>query len=87
MIRFLTHIPRTVAVGVITLYQVILSPDQGLPNRFGFTRGGVCLFYPTCSVYSKECIEKYGVVKGGARSLRRIIRCRPPQKPVIDKVP
>ncbi|MCG1011714.1 membrane protein insertion efficiency factor YidD [Tepidanaerobacter sp. GT38] len=36
-----------------------------------------CRFYPTCSDYAIAAIEKYGVVKGGIKSLKRILRCHP----------
>lgn len=36
-----------------------------------------CRFIPTCSQYALEAIEKYGALKGGWLSLRRILRCQP----------
>lgn len=36
-----------------------------------------CRFYPTCSQYSLEAVEKYGVLKGLYLSLKRILRCNP----------
>jgi putative membrane protein insertion efficiency factor len=39
---------------------------------------GTCRFTPTCSEYTIRSIEKYGVVRGCARGLRRVVRCRPP---------
>jgi len=43
-----------------------------------------CKFYPSCSEYAKEAINKYGVLKGSWLTLRRIVRCHPWQKPSID---
>ena len=37
----------------------------------------VCRFYPTCSEYTKQAIEKYGILKGGWLGLKRICRCHP----------
>ena len=37
----------------------------------------VCRFYPTCSEYTKQAIIKYGVVKGGLKGIKRILRCHP----------
>ena len=37
----------------------------------------VCRFYPTCSEYTKQAIIKYGVIKGGLKGLKRILRCHP----------
>ena len=36
-----------------------------------------CKYYPTCSEYTKQAIEKYGVIKGIALGIVRIIKCNP----------
>jgi len=36
-----------------------------------------CRFYPTCSDYALTAIEKYGVVIGGIKALKRILKCHP----------
>jgi len=36
-----------------------------------------CRFYPTCSQYSYQAIDKYGIVKGGLLSLKRVFKCHP----------
>lgn len=36
-----------------------------------------CRFYPTCSSYAYEAINKYGVIKGGWLALKRLLRCNP----------
>lgn len=36
-----------------------------------------CRFYPTCSQYALEAIEKYGAAKGGLMAIKRILRCNP----------
>jgi len=61
---------------LIKLYQIVFSPRKGIfqflfPGHFG------CRFFPTCSEYSSEAIEKYGVVKGGFLGVKRIFRCNP----------
>ncbi len=71
-------------VGCINFYQKFLSPDQGLPRKLGLTRGGNCVFLPTCSEYTKEAIIKYGPIKGIALGARRISRCHPWQKNHYD---
>ena len=43
-----------------------------------------CVFYPSCSEYTKQAIEKYGVLKGTYLGLNRILRCHPWQKNHID---
>jgi putative membrane protein insertion efficiency factor len=54
-------------VGLITLYQKFLSPYLGAN----------CRFYPSCSQYTKEALNKYGVFKGAFLALLRIAKCHP----------
>lgn len=46
-----------------------------------------CRFYPTCSDYAYEAIEKHGVIKGGRLAVWRVLRCNPFGKGGIDPVP
>lgn len=46
-----------------------------------------CRFYPTCSTYAMQAIEKYGAAKGGWLALKRIIRCHPFNDGGYDPVP
>ena len=62
----------------IRMYQKFISPLKGKST---------CKFYPTCSQYSIEAIEKYGVLKGGLMSVWRILRCNPFSKGGYDPVP
>ena len=43
-----------------------------------------CKFYPTCSEYTKQAIEKYGIIKGILLGMGRIIRCNPFSKGGYD---
>ncbi len=45
-----------------------------------------CIFYPTCSQYTLEAIEKYGAIKGSIMGIRRILRCHPYNKGGFDPV-
>lgn len=45
-----------------------------------------CRFYPTCSQYALEALEKYGVLKGGFMTIKRILRCNPFNKGGYDPV-
>jgi putative membrane protein insertion efficiency factor len=54
-------------LGLIRFYQTGLSP--ALPSA--------CRFYPSCSAYAYEAVEKWGVWKGGRLALGRLLRCRP----------
>lgn len=46
-----------------------------------------CRFYPTCSQYALEALEKYGALKGSWLALRRILKCHPWHEGGIDPVP
>lgn len=45
-----------------------------------------CVFYPTCSEYTKQALEKYGPIKGLYLGFLRVLRCHPWQKEHIDPV-
>jgi len=47
---------------------------------------GGCRFYPTCSEYTYQAVDKYGVPKGAWLGFKRIIRCHPWNKGGIDKL-
>jgi len=68
---------KALALALIRLYKRFLSPM--LPSS--------CRFHPTCSMYTYEAIEKYGVLKGGWMGVRRIARCHPFHPGGYDPVP
>lgn len=49
--------------------------------------GNHCRFYPTCSQYTLEAIEKYGSAKGLLLGAKRILKCHPFHPGGIDPVP
>lgn len=72
---------RIFVSNIITFYQKYISLDTGV---FSFKKGTTCVFYPTCSEYTKEAVLKYGVLKGIFFGTKRILRCHPWQKNHID---
>ncbi len=67
---------KTFLINLINIYQKYIGPIKR-PS---------CVFYPTCSEYTKKAIEKYGGLKGIYLAFRRILRCHPWQKNRIDPV-
>lgn len=53
-------------------------------SKFLENRNIRCKFYPTCSEYTKQAIEKYGVIKGILYGIGRIIKCNPFSKGGYD---
>ncbi len=74
--------PRNMVLGLILVYQKILSPDHG-PLKVFFP-DGYCRFYPTCSEYAYKIIEKKGLVKGTFKVIYRIGRCNPWNEGGVD---
>ena len=68
---------RTMLVLLVRGYQVAISPL--LPPA--------CRYYPTCSHYAVEALERHGAWRGGWLALRRILRCHPFRPGGYDPVP
>jgi len=58
---------RHIVVGLLKLYRVLVSPY--VPTT--------CRFYPSCSSYMIEAIEKKGIFRGVLYGLLRILKCNP----------
>ena len=68
---------KYIMIRMIRFYQKYLSPLKSTK----------CPYFPTCSQYGLEAIQKYGAVKGGLLALWRILRCNPFSKGGSDPVP
>ena len=65
-----------VAIKLLRLYQLIISPLIG-PS---------CRFYPSCSQYSIQAFENHGLVKGLYLSIKRLSKCHPGNSGGIDEI-
>jgi putative membrane protein insertion efficiency factor len=61
----------------IRIYQLTLSPILG----------GQCRFYPSCSSYTRQAIDKHGIGKGLGFAARRLLKCHPFHPGGVDNVP
>lgn len=64
-------------IGLIYFYKFCISPL--LPNN--------CIYYPSCSSYTLQAIQKFGIFKGIYIGAKRILRCTPKHKGGYDPLP
>lgn len=77
---------KKLVLSCIRLYQKYLSFDTGLLRQLTFAPQ-TCRYTPTCSHYTYQAIEKYGILHGSLLGLKRIWRCRPDLPGGLDPVP
>jgi uncharacterized protein len=75
--RGLAHVVSRPLIWLVRLYQVGLSPL--LPAS--------CRYYPSCSAYALEALQRYGAWRGSWLAIRRIARCHPFHAGGYDPVP
>ena len=68
---------KKIGIILINFYQKYIS-------KIFHSKGVNCKYYPTCSEYTKQAIEKYGVLKGCRLGICRILRCNPFSKGGYD---
>ncbi|MGD6774034.1 membrane protein insertion efficiency factor YidD [Sutcliffiella horikoshii] len=68
---------KHVFLSIIRFYRKFISP----------LTPPTCRFYPTCSHYGMEAIERFGALKGGWLTIKRIFKCHPFHPGGIDHVP
>jgi uncharacterized protein len=68
---------KTLFLALIRAYQYLLRPMLG----------SNCRFYPSCSDYAREAIERHGAMRGLWLAVRRVARCHPYHPGGFDPVP
>lgn len=68
---------KKIMVGIIRFYQIVISP----------LKPPTCRFYPTCSHYGLESVKRFGALKGGWLTVKRIVKCHPFHPGGFDPVP
>ena len=63
--------PRFAAIGAVAIYRAAISPAIHAIN------GPACRFEPSCSVYARDAIAEYGMIRGVAMAIWRLARCNP----------
>lgn len=65
LIDMISTLIKKVIIYLIKFYQIVISPLSP----------GVCRYYPTCSSYAVDAVNKHGIFKGGALAVKRILTC------------
>lgn len=68
---------RVILIALIHFYQNFISPF----------RPPTCRFYPSCSSYACDALNKYGALKGSWLSVKRLLRCNPWSSGGYDPIP
>ena len=75
--RLAVRLPALAVVGVLRLWQLLVSPVYGQ----------TCRFYPSCTAYAMQAVDRHGLVRGGWLAVRRLARCHPWNPGGVDLVP
>ncbi|MCA9379470.1 membrane protein insertion efficiency factor YidD [Candidatus Dojkabacteria bacterium] len=84
-IKFVLNIPKNLAKLAIRVYQKLLSFDHSF--WAGWIGYRVCIHYPSCSEYTYESIDRFGLIRGSVMGFFRVLRCNPFNEGGFDPVP
>ena len=69
------------------LHKIVIALIKGYRKYISPMKSTKCPYFPTCSEYGLQAVEKYGVIKGGLLAFWRILRCNPFSQGGYDPVP
>lgn len=67
IIKYIIRIPVNFEIFLIRFYQ------KNISGNFGHR----CIYYPSCSHYTLQAVDKYGIIKGNILGMKRILKCNP----------
>jgi putative membrane protein insertion efficiency factor len=70
-------LPRNLVIAVLIVYRRVVSPLYG----------DVCRYYPSCSSYTLQAIQRHGLAIGAFFGARRLLRCHPWAEGGFDEIP
>lgn len=76
LLLFVKGVVTFLLLGVFEVYRIVVSP----------LLGANCRHLPTCSQYAKDAVNIHGPLHGSYYTLKRILRCHPWAKPMLDPV-
>lgn len=79
------EIPKEISKLLIRLYQKTLSTDHAFWAKPEIYR--ICIHQPSCSEYTYQAIDRFGLVRGSIMGFFRILRCNPWAEGGYDPVP
>jgi putative membrane protein insertion efficiency factor len=85
-VNFVLNIPKNIGKALIRFYQFFFSFDHSFwAHR---TTHRICIYEPSCSQYTYEAVDRFGLIRGSIMGFFRILRCNPAvQQPGLDPVP
>jgi len=82
-----TPLPSRLELSLNPLKSLVLLMLRGYKRFVSPLLGTNCRFYPSCSSYAMQAVDRFGVLRGGWLAIKRIARCHPLNPGGLDPVP